>query len=1475
MAAPPAVAFEKPTSLAVAIADNFSPYSFVSDGGDPRGYVKDLWDLWARRTGVAVRILPMEWPRELDELRAGRVDVLGAVPKGPEDDAMDYSAEPLAAVDHLAFYDQDIADVIDADSLQRYTVGVVSGGNCHRWLLHNRVFGVRAYPGFSALLDGFQRGEVHVFCGGRANGLQELRRRGLDGGVKVSPPLFSGGLHWATRGSDAELYRFIAEGFASISRQERDEIAANWRAGVWRTATAEQIFSRLTYLLLGAVAAVVVVFTWAVILRRRLARMGRHLRDTETRFAAVLDTLGEAVWIKDLNGRYLVASGAMASACGQPGPAAMIGRTDADYFPREVAERHRHADAMVLERRAPTITVESFPQADGSMKWIEKTKAPLRDADGRALGIVCVSRDVSARRLAEEALVQVTGALQVTEGRYRDVLATLPVGLFEVDVHGNIVFANERIWAISGISPEKWSARPWASFIHADDRVGVVAAIRRMMTRGERLDVEFRIANDASTPVWVRALGFRRNETAGGLISVLDISDQRNGEESRISRNAQFRALTELSPDCIVRYDLEGRRLYANPSFVAAAGYPLAELLGKTPSETMSGPQMKAFEAKIRAVAEVGCMTVHELRWPDRDGTIRTSDVRMLPERDDTGKVVSVIAVGRDVTSLKTVEEELVRKSEKLAAILDHLPGNAFTVRYTADGERRAEYSSFEGHLAFYGMSDAECRAHVHPDDHRLVFTEVLEGLRQRGYSEAKFRALRADGSVAWLHSRERVREWQGGDMIVDGLIFDVTDEMEARQQLEHTAEELRNTAQRMCTLLDNIPGVTYRKEYLPDDSRLVYTNAGVQRLLAPATAHRTLAERMATIWHPDDHDALRAFDRAMRSGQDHGDIKVRFFHLDGTVHWGLIREKVIERRDGVIIAEGLMIDITEEMQAKMTLEENVEELWRMAGSLRTLLNNLPGVVYRMEYMPNGEKRILEYYGEPLCCDGDGHTAEGFRELIYPEDIGLVYTDLPSRLRSQGRGEQTFRMVRGDGSVRWVHAREKVVEQMGNGLIVEGQAYDITAEVAMRQDLEESERRRQRAETRLQQGRRFEVLGQFAGGIAHDFNNLLGAMLGYARFIEEDTPPESDSHRHASRIIAAGNKGRAIVDQILNYSRRMELAVSRFTIGDLISDVVTSCAADCPPGTVFDVDRSLDGLELQADRVQLARVLMNLCVNARDALGEAPGRVTLGAHQHELDAGVLRRLAERADDEDAGDVEAWTDAAGYAWVVAGRLPKTEPYLVFTVTDSGCGMDANLLEQAFAPFFTTKDRSRGAGLGLSVVHGVVIAHGGALIARSRPGQGTRFEVVLPIERQQAEPVAVQPPAEEPAELRVLLVEDNVDVLDAVCEALKRVDYAVDAFADPLAALEAFRATPHRWGVVVTDQIMPKLRGIDLIRTLHEVRPEVPCLLCSGYAEELSSAVCQSAGVSEMLRKPVGLGDLLRAIDRVVAGAASAA
>jgi len=375
---------------------------------------------------------------------------------------------------------------------------------------------------------------------------------------------------------------------------------------------------------------------------------------------------------------------------------------------------------------------------------------------------------------------------------------------------------------------------------------------------------------------------------------------------------------------------------------------------------------------------------------------------------------------------------------------------------------------------------------------------------------------------------------------------------------------------------------------------------------------------------------------------------------------------------------------------------------------------------------------------------------------------------------------------------RWLRIVERSTAEGGRV----GVRTDIT-------ELKQAEAERAALREQFHQAQHLQALGTLAGGVAHDFNNLLGIVIGHAEIVQASAPAESPWMSSIDEIIQAGERGAALVKQILAYTRREPGAFSNVPLSDLLRQELTLVRAALPATIELNAQIAPDAAVL-GDPTQLHQVVMNLCVNAGHAIGSQPGIIDIELRRVEVAAGdptVARLLKGHA----TGHGESVTPSPdGLSLETSLGDLDAGPYWRMRVRDSGCGMPRDVLQRIFEPFFTTREVGAGTGLGLSVTGGIVTGGKGAMLVRTTPGAGSVFDVYLP-----AAPASTATPAVEPAvagagrSRRVLFVDDEPALAEMATRRFTAAGYSVLAMTDPRAALSRFRAAPGDWYLVVTD------------------------------------------------------------------------
>ncbi|MEO8123596.1 MAG: ATP-binding protein [Burkholderiales bacterium] len=536
------------------------------------------------------------------------------------------------------------------------------------------------------------------------------------------------------------------------------------------------------------------------------------------------------------------------------------------------------------------------------------------------------------------------------------------------------------------------------------------------------------------------------------------------------------------------------------------------------------------------------------------------------------------------------------------------------------------------------------------------------------------------------------------------------------------------------------------------------------------------------------------------------------------------------ERRSRSNYVVGVRLEVTDLVSKTRELHESRDRLQAIISSAAAgiVIADVQGVVVEANAATFAlfDAEPDEVIGQPLAALIPG--------LAPALDAAAQATAAPGQAAAHAEVEAT----RSDGRALQLHAS---VAQIGAG-----DARQFAVIISDITERAEAERARRILEAQLREAQKIESIGTLASGIAHDFNNVLGSILGNAELASQDI-----AQGHADRALQglslvrrAAERARNLVRQILTFGRSQSAQRSVQALQPIVEEALNILRATLPARVALDTRFSAASLHVLADAIQIEQVVLNLCTNAWQAMDEAGGRIEVGIDVLEASGAQVRGAAAR-------DI-----ACARLWVA----------------DDGAGMDEATRLRLFDPFFTTKPLGIGTGLGLSVVHGIVKSHEGVIDVASTPGRGTRFDLTLPLVP--APPVHVAPPAPPAIDVRgggerVMYLDDD-DVMPLMVEnLLQRLGYVVHSFSDPRMALDALRARPEAFDLVVTDFNMPGLTGLDVVRALAGIRPALPTVLTSGLVSDELRAQARALGVCEVLEKQNTLEELAAVVKRALA------
>jgi len=547
--------------------------------------------------------------------------------------------------------------------------------------------------------------------------------------------------------------------------------------------------------------------------------------------------------------------------------------------------------------------------------------------------------------------------------------------------------------------------------------------------------------------------------------------------------------------------------------------------------------------------------------------------------------------------------------------------------------------------------------------------------------------------------------------------------------------------------------------------------------------------------------------------------------HKQGHVVFADIRTGRVEL-DGRSYLTGFFADVTAQKVIKETLNEQVL-------FLQTLIDTLPHPIF-----------YKDDQGRYLGCNQAFEAFIGLNKAavvgktvydIAPKDLGDIYYAADQALLESRQPQIYEASVRyADGSRRAVIFNKAVFYHQDGSLAgLVGAMIDIT-------ERKRAEEEKALQEKQLRQAQKMEAIGTLAGGIAHDFNNILSAIVGYTDIAWHDLPANSRAGGYLKKVLKAGDRARALVNQILAFSRATELETRPVVVKQIAKEALKLLQATLP-STIQILTDLQSSAAILADPTHIHQVLMNLCTNAAHAMQNQGGQLIVTLRETTLDENL--------------------QGADYGL-------KPGPYLKLIVSDTGSGIEPEIIERIFDPFFTTKKPGEGTGMGLAVVHGIIKECGGSIQVQSANAQGTTFEVWLPIIEAENE---VAPPDEAPLPVgneSILFVDDEPDLVDVGLQMLEWLGYRVTAINDSREALDLFRRSPQDFDLVITDMTMPRMTGDLLSRHLLAIRPNIPIIICTGYSEKINADSIQSMGLAGIAYKPLIMKDLADLIRRTL-------
>ncbi|HEX2529695.1 MAG TPA: PAS domain S-box protein [Geminicoccus sp.] len=1136
------------------------------------------------------------------------------------------------------------------------------------------------------------------------------------------------------------------------------------------------------------------------------AQAEEALRSQEQQLQAAINAADLGTWEVDL------VSGASARSLRHD---QMFGYTErqAKWSPDMLRRHVVEADLPVVEAgletglRTGVIQYEArVRQPDGSIRWIAPLGRAILDDAGRAIRMVGVVQDVTERKEAEQAI-------QASEERFRMLVDSIDDVFYVTDLDRNQLLylspAYERIWGRPAAAVEADLGR-FLETVHPDDR-DLLVRCKPQQVAGEPTSLDYRIIRPDGEVRWIHDRSFPVHDASGGRRAAglaTDVTERRAAERRLRESEGRLRRAHEAGGIGDWSWDIATNGLTLSDQFPRMLGLQ-AQHLPRTLAAFMA-LIVPADQARVAAelaplLAGEAQRLETEFRVVHPDGQQRWLVCTAQSEgRLADGRPKRIVGVGHDITQRHQAQAALRESEERLR--LGLAAGQMATWEYDlASGTVARSPNAVE--LLGHGTTVGDFRSRMPAGDREADRARLDAALAsESAHYESEFRYRHPSGRWMWLQVQGSVvRDDLGRPCRIYGVCVDIT----ARKEAELALQELNATLEAQVELRTRERDRVWQASR---DLMCVARPDGILQNVNPAWSRmlgwhedELIGRHAAAFRHPDDAGRLMEDLARLTSGGDETTCEARYLHRDGSSRW---ISWSCEQLDGRIYCVGR--DVTEEKMRAFALAESERRfraIFDTALQFMALLD-LDGTVLEVNRTAMQWSRI-----EP----GDIVDRPFWLAPPMRDNLQLQMAIRRSIQRAAaGEVVREQHEMRGAGDVVATvdFSLKPVPDEHGRpvGLVAEGR--DIT-------DLKN-------AQEQLRQAQKMEAVGQLTGGIAHDFNNLLHAIQGSLELIRRKPDDTERVARWAENALKVSERGAKLTGRLLTFSRSQRLQLKPVAAGELIAGL-----GDLLPhtlGRMIQVDLDLDALDVVvlADPTQLEMAVLNLAINARDAM-QGGGRLRIGTRLRHIEQDPA--LA-------AGD-----------------------YLEITVADNGTGMSADVASRAFDPFFTTKGVGKGTGLGLSQVYAFALQAGGTVRLASVPGHGTTVTIFL----RRADDATVASGGEVAKEVapppgrraRIMIVDDDEDVRRILAETLTALGYRVDEAKDGADALDLLKSVGP--DLLILDFAMPGMNGADVARAARSLRPDLPIVFATGYAE--TAAIDAVAGASQlMLRKPFGLHEL---------------
>jgi len=1056
---------------------------------------------------------------------------------------------------------------------------------------------------------------------------------------------------------------------------------------------------------------------------------------------------------------------------------------------------------------------------DGNEKTIHAIGEAIKDETGKIVELVGTVRDITERKESEQKLKE-------SEQKIMLHMQQTMFGVIQWNLNFEVIEWNPAAEKIFGYRREEALGQHAASLIVPESVIPHVDNVWNQLLEqsGGTYSTNENVTKDGRILIceWFNTPLVNNKGIITGVASLVqDITDRKQAEEALQKERDTAQRYLDLAGVIFVAINKKSEVTLINLKGCKVLGYNEEEIVGKNWFENFIPEWLKKDLIPVSKKLLNG--DIESAEYHENPILTKTAEERMIAWhntilRDAEGNIIGHLSSGEDITERKKAEESLRESEERYRLVTETV--NEGIILQEASGKVLTWNKEAE---EIFGVSAEEVIGSISVDTDWPTIHE--DGSKYHGADHPSMVTLqtgrplrnelmglyRPTGELRWIsiNTNPLFKENEAKPYAVAISFSDITERKILEDDLRKQKKHLENI---LDATTDGIWTWSFKTDQL-EFSPKYYTMLGYEPNEFPASYDSWLE-----LIHPDDVKiALGVAEKYLKNKPDVYENEFRLRAKTGDYRWIKAKARVVQRDDNgdAVLMIGNHEDITRNKQAEEALRESEKRLKSILDSIKT------GIV-----IIDRETRII-VDANPSAIEMIGESKEKIigsvcHQYICPAEFGKCpIIDLGQKIDNSER-----LLLKGNGG-------ESPILKTASPIMINEKEHLLESFI----DITE----RKRLEAQLQQAQKMEAIGTLAGGIAHDFNNILSPIMIHSEMAMADLPHDHHIQHNLKQIFKAGERARDLVKQILTFSRQREQERTPLKIGLIVKEIIKLVRASLPSTIEIHQNIEAESETVLADPTQIHQIFLNLCANAAHAMRDKGGVLEVIIADEHMDSEAV-----------------------------GQFPDLNPgsYLRLTVSDTGHGMDDEVINRIFEPYFTTKEPGEGTGMGLAVVHGIVKSYGGDIIVKSEVGKGTSFHVLFPkieTDISSAKERDVQLPK---GTERILFVDDEKAAVDVIQTMLENLGYKVTARTSSVETLEVFKDKPDAFDLVITDMTMPNMTGVDLAKEIMKIKPDVPIILCTGFSEQIDENKAKEMGISAFVMKPIIMRDMATIIREVL-------